>query len=124
MKLGLRARLGVAILGILVALLAVCATLVVMRADDALARGERARLEATSRQLADTIGYPVLARSEVLLGPSLDAFARSPDLLYVEVRDDAGQVIASRGILPTGRSEGRSVRIEAPNVATDPLSRS
>ena len=57
---------------------------------------ERARFDSATRQLADTAGYAVLARSEALLTPTLEAFARSPDVVKVVVRDDAGALLAQR----------------------------
>jgi len=98
----LRAR-ALLVAATLVASLVVLAVFVVNRADAALKDLERARFEAQARQLADVVSYPVLARSGALLDDPLAAFAISPDLVVVDVRDDTNASLRKRaGPAPAG----------------------
>ena len=95
MSIGLRARAALLVLALLLSFFLI-ALFAAGRAAEALANVERARFDSATRQLADTAGYAVLARSEALLTPTLEAFARSPDVVKVVVRDDAGALLAQR----------------------------
>ncbi|MFH0901913.1 MAG: ATP-binding protein [Pseudomonadota bacterium] len=101
-RLGLRSRL-VAVLVVAAASLLAITTVVVARSEAAVMEVERARFAALTHQLAKSAGYAVLARSGALLEPSLNAFAASPDLVWVGVYDDGGGLVAA-----TGEEAGRA----------------
>lgn len=117
--LGLRGRLVGAVSIALVLLLASTGVLVVLRSQAALLEVQESHFVAVTRQLADAIRYPVLARSAALLKPSLDVFARTPDLIEVTILDDTGAELAhaTSGPAPTGARAGvrpGTVQVKAP----------
>ncbi|MFH1810223.1 MAG: ATP-binding protein [Pseudomonadota bacterium] len=117
-RLGLRERLVAAVLGVLTALLAITAALVVMRSELALVEAQQTRFAALTRQLADSLRYAVLAQSPALMEPSLDVFARSPDLVQVEVRDERRALLAVKsgpqGPVGDGVERSDVVTVEVP----------
>ncbi len=115
--LGLRGRASLAVL-VLVLALTLLAVVVVKRSDSALHDVERARFRAAAAQLADAVSYGVLARSDALAAPALDAFAKNPDLVRVDVIVD-DKVLATRaGPAGAARAAG-GVEVRAP-VTTRP----
>ena len=94
--IGLRARFVGVVLAVLGVLLAAIAAVVLLRAEHALAELESARFSALTAQLGDSVRYGILARSPVLLAPALDVFARTPELVRVELFDDVGALIEAR----------------------------
>jgi len=117
--LGLRGRLVGAVSIALALLLASTGVLVVLRSQAALLEVQESHFVAVTRQLADAIRYPVLARSTALLKPSLDVFARTPDLIEVVILDDAGAELAraTNGVATTDQQGGvrpGTVQVKAP----------
>jgi len=115
---GLRERLVAAVSLVLAGLLAATAAMVVLRSEEALVDVQQTRFAALTRQLAETLAYPVLARSAALLEPGLEAFARTPDLVSVEVRDEEDGILASRdgaaGRPGAASAPGQRVTIRSP----------
>jgi len=112
---GLRERLVGVVLAVFILLLVSLAAVVLTRTSRALDEIDAARGESATRQLAEGITTGVLARSEALLAPALDAFARTPDLLRVVVSDEHDAVIATRANAPT--DDAPTLLFTAPVVA-------
>lgn len=88
---GLRARLLAAVMAVLVVLLGLTALLVLNRSERALLDSQHARFQAATQQLAKSLRYAMLARSDTLLRPDVNSFAKNPDLVDVQVVDSQGQ---------------------------------
>jgi signal transduction histidine kinase len=113
--LGLRERLVGVVLAVFVLLLAGLAVVVLTRTGRALAEIDAARGESATRQLAESIVTGVLARSDALLSPTLDAFSTTPDLVRVSVSDEHGTRIAERTV--TSPANAPTLTFTAPVVA-------
>ena len=111
LSFGLRARFVVAVSSTLVALLVSVAYFALSRSALALEEVDRARFQASVDQLAYAISYAVLAESRALLAPTIDAFARHPELVEVEVLASEGS--SSLAKRSGGASRGEIVRVEA-----------
>lgn len=124
--MSLRAKLLAGLATVLAALVAVLTLAVVLRAQQALLDVDRARFAAASQQLAEQLAYPVLAESDALLRPPLEAFALSPDLVEVRVRATDGRVLATQRGRATAEASLTSVvevktRAHAPGDSPDDI---
>lgn len=95
-RLGLRARLVGVVVSLLALLLASMATVVLLRAEGALLEIDEAGARAATEQLAESVVAGVLARSELLLDAPVAAFARTPELVELQVLAEGGTELVRR----------------------------